>query len=376
MSFDVMEADPIKRVTLALEDIRAGRMVILVDDAEPDSEGVLVLAADAVTPEVINFMAQHGRGLICLALTAERVSQLQLPMMAARGQGEYPSTFTVSIEARQGVTSGASAQDRARTIQVATDPTAQPSDLVTPGHVFPVRALDGGVLVRSGRAEGAVDLARLAGLSPAGVTCEIMSEDGSMARLGVLQEFGALHRIRIVTVGDLIGWRIRNEALVHPVLDAPLAVEGVGTFQSRVYRAHDGGLHLAVWMGELGGEAPVLTRIQAAVPVVDVFGEGGRLRPALRQIAAAGRGVLIYLHFSGSYASATALGLIRAHLQPASAGEGAGEDVLRELGVGSQILLGLGVQRLRLLINSPRKLLGLAGFGLEVVERVPLAPEA
>ncbi|MEL6343339.1 MAG: 3,4-dihydroxy-2-butanone-4-phosphate synthase, partial [Myxococcota bacterium] len=210
MSFVVMDPDPLKRVEYAIEDIRAGRMVILVDDEDRENEGDLTLASDAVTPEAINFMAVHGRGLICLTLTAERVRQLQLPMMAANNQSPYHTAFTVSIEAREGVTTGISAHDRAQTIKVAIAPGSGPQDLVTPGHIFPLRARDGGVLVRTGQTEGSVDLARLAGLTPSGVICEIMNDDGTMARLPDLERFGAKHRLRIVTVADLIRWRMRN----------------------------------------------------------------------------------------------------------------------------------------------------------------------
>jgi len=380
MSFVVMDPDPLKRVEYAIEDIRAGRMIILVDDEDRENEGDLTMAADAVTPEAINFMAKHGRGLICLTMTAERIAKLQLPMMAANNQSPYHTAFTVSIEAREGVTTGISAADRSHTVKVAIDPSAGPQDLVTPGHIFPLRARDGGVLVRTGQTEGSVDLARLAGLTPAGVICEIMNDDGTMARLPDLKKFGAEHKLRIVTVADLIRWRLRNEVLVEPTLEAPLAVPGIGTFNSRVYRSHDGALHLALWMGDLVASGATLTRIQAACPIIDVFGSGTsdsnlQLELALRKIADEGEGLLVYLHVNGSYSSSAALGMIREHLQlPKEDGPAnSGDDALRDLGVGAQIMVNLGVRKLRLMTNNPRKLMGLEGFGLEVVERVPLA---
>lgn len=379
MSFEVMDADPLKRVEYAIEDIRSGRMVILVDDEDRENEGDLTLAADAVTPEAINFMAKWGRGLICLTMTADRVDKLQLPMMAVNNQSPYHTAFTVSIEAREGVSTGISAQDRAQTIKVAIDPKSGPQDLVTPGHIFPLRARDGGVLVRTGQTEGSVDLARLAGLTPAGVICEIMNDDGTMARMPDLERFAAEHKLRIVTVADLIRWRLRNEVLVDPVLESPLNVPNIGQFNSRIYRSHDGGLHLALWMGDLVASDAVLTRIQAACPVVDVFGSGVsdsnlQLELALRQIAEAGRGLLVYLHVNGSYSADAALGMIREHLQlPREEGPSVGgDDALRDLGVGAQIMVNLGVRKLKLMTNNPRKLMGLEGFGLEVAERVPL----
>jgi 3,4-dihydroxy 2-butanone 4-phosphate synthase/GTP cyclohydrolase II len=380
MSFVVMDPDPLKRVEYAIEDIRAGRMVILVDDEDRENEGDLTLAADAVTPEAINFMAKWGRGLICLTMTSERVDKLQLPMMAANNQSPYHTAFTVSIEAREGVTTGISAQDRSQTVKVAIDPNSGPQDLVTPGHIFPLRARDGGVLVRTGQTEGSVDLARLAGLTPAGVICEIMNDDGTMARMPDLEKFASEHKLRIVTVADLIRWRLRNEVLVTKMLESPLDVPGIGTFNSTVYRSHDGGLHLALWLGELVQPGPVLTRIQAACPVIDVFGSSTsdsnvQLELALRQIAEAGQGLLVYLHVNGSYSSDSALGMIREHLNlPRDEGPASGQDdALRDLGVGAQIMVSLGVRKLRLMTNNPRKLMGLEGFGLEVVERVPLA---
>ena len=384
MSFVVMDPDPLKRVEYAIEDIRAGRMVILVDDEDRENEGDLTLAADAVTPEAINFMATHARGLICLTLTEDRVRQLQLPMMAANNQSAYHTAFTVSIEAREGVSTGISAKDRAHTVRVANDPSKGPGDLVTPGHVFPLKARDGGVLVRTGQTEGSVDLARLAGLTPSGVICEIMKEDGTMARLPDLEIFGAMHRLRIVTVADLIKWRIRNEVLVEPVIDAPLVLSGVGTFRARVFRSlTEGSLHLALSLGDLEEEGPVLTRIQTSSPVADVFGSaqadsGAQIHSALSAIADAGRGLFVYLHLGGSTQPDSVLERLRAFFHRAEQREenrtvpAAGE--LRELGLGAQILVCLGVRNLRLMSSSARKIVGLEGYGIHIDERVSLPP--
>ena len=367
-----MVPDPERRVQVAIEDVRAGRMVILVDDEDRENEGDLTMAAAKVTPEAINFMAKHGRGLICLTLTEQRVAELQLPMMATNNRSPFATAFTVSIEAREGVSTGISAADRAHTSLVAIDPAMGPSDLISPGHVFPLRARDGGVLVRTGQTEGSVDLARLAGLAPSGVICEIMNDDGSMARLSDLERFGAEHRIHIVTVADLVRWRLRNERLVHRVLDAPFPTRDHGEFSARVYRDTLGDLHLALWLGDLSG-APVVARVQAATGPVDVFravssDSSDQLGDTLDRIREEGRGVLLYLHIDGGGSDAL-LGRLREHLLGEQAPVG---DALRELGTGAQILVDLGVRDLRLLTNNPRKIVGLEGYGLNVVERIPL----
>ncbi len=378
MPFVVMDPDPIRRVEIAVEDIRAGRMVILVDDEDRENEGDLTLAADAVTPEAINFMATWGRGLICLSLTDERVRHLQLPMMAANNQSPYHTAFTVSIEAREGVSTGISAHDRAITIKTAIDPSKGPADLVTPGHIFPLRARNGGVLVRAGQTEGSVDLARMAGLTPAAVICEVMNDDGTMARLPDLERFAAKHRLRICTVADIIRWRLRNEVLVEHAAEGAVPIPGLGDFQARLYRSiTDGGLHLALWKGDLRGDDPVLTRVQAASPIGDVFGSlasdsGAQLRAGLRAIAAEGRGLLLYMNMAQPSADALFAGLrglTRPEPRPPAASR---ESELRELGTGAQILVDLGVRRLRLMTNNPRKIVGLEGYGLQVAERVPL----
>jgi 3,4-dihydroxy 2-butanone 4-phosphate synthase/GTP cyclohydrolase II len=382
MSFVVMDPDPLKRVEYAVEDIRAGRMVILIDDEDRENEGDLTMAAVAVTPEAINFMAVHGRGLICVTLTEERVDELRLPMMTSHNHSPFDTAFTVSIEAREGVTTGISAQDRARTVQVAIDPTKGPADLVTPGHMFPLRARNGGTLVRTGQTEGSVDLARLAGLPPGGVICEIMNDDGSMARLPDLERFGARHKVRIVTVADIIRYRLRTEMLVEAVMEAPVQIPGLGTFQARVYQERTGtGMHLALWCGDLTGDEPVLSRVQTYSPVGDVFGAMScdhrmQLEGALGAIHDAGRGVFLYMHIGGMDMEVL-LERVRSSLQvedeaplePVVTSQGRG---LRHLGVGAQMLVDLGVHKMRLMTNNPRKIVGLEGYGLEVVERVPL----
>jgi 3,4-dihydroxy 2-butanone 4-phosphate synthase/GTP cyclohydrolase II len=379
MDFEVMAPDPERRVQTAIEDVRAGKMVILVDDEDRENEGDLTMAASMVTPEAINFMAKWGRGLICLTLTENRVAELQLPMMATNNRSPFATAFTVSVEAREGVSTGISAADRAHTIRVAIDPAMGPTDLISPGHVFPLRARDGGVLVRTGQTEGSVDLARLAGLPPAGVICEIMNDDGTMARLSDLERFSAIHKLHIVTVADLVRWRLRNERLVRRVLETPMPTEEFGEFKATVYEDTAGGLHLALSVGDLTG-GPVVARVQSSTGPVDVFralssDSSDQLRSALRRISSEGRGVLLYLHIDGGPSNEAFLARLREHLVPgaSSAGEG---DKLRGLGTGAQILLDLGVRELRLLTNNPRKIVGLEGFGLRVVERIPLHAES
>jgi 3,4-dihydroxy 2-butanone 4-phosphate synthase/GTP cyclohydrolase II len=383
MSFVVMESDPIKRVELAIEDIRAGRMVIVVDDEDRENEGDLTMAASAVTAQAINFMATHGRGLICLTLTEDRVDELNLPMMAIHNKSPYETAFTVSIEAREGVTTGISAADRAHTIKVAIDPSKGHADIVVPGHVFPLRARNGGTLVRTGQTEGSVDLARLAGLPPSGVICEIMKEDGTMARLPDLERFGAEHKIRIVAIADIIRWRLRNETLVEVKVDALVRIPGHGDFQCKVYQELTGtGMHMALTRGNLSNGEAVLARVQAYNPAGDVFAAmscdtRGQLDGALAAIAAADHGVLLYMHIGGEE-SESLIARIQDTLQPSAEAQpeaSASKKVsgLRHLGVGAQILVDLGVRRMKLMTNNPRKIVGLEGYGLEVVERVPLA---
>ena len=374
MDFEVMAQDPERRVQAAVDTVRAGGMVILVDDEDRENEGDLTMAASKVTPEAINFMARHGRGLICLTLTEERVAQLQLPMMASNNRSPFATAFTVSIEAREGVTTGISAADRAHTILVAIDPERGPADLISPGHVFPLRARDWGVLVRTGQTEGSVDLARMAGLPPSGVICEIMNDDGTMARLPDLERFAAVHKLHIVSVADLIRWRLRNERLVQRVLEAPMRTAEHGELRATVYRDTAGGLHLALVLGDVTGP-PCLVRVQSSAGPVDVFratnsDSSELIQGALGHIAREGRGVLLYLNIDGGPNPALFLDRMREHLVPGSTP--VVEDKLRALGTGAQILADLGVRELRLLTKNPRKIVGLEGFGLHVVERVSL----
>jgi 3,4-dihydroxy 2-butanone 4-phosphate synthase/GTP cyclohydrolase II len=369
------QPDSIALVENALSDIRKGRMVILTDDEDRENEGDLVMAAEKVTPEAINFMATHGRGLICLSLTEERIQQLNLPLMVQDNTSPYQTAFTVSIEASRGITTGISAQDRARTIRAAVGPNAKPSDLVRPGHIFPLRARKGGVLVRTGQTEGSVDLARLAGLFPAGVICEVMNADGTMARRPQLQRFGQKQGLTVLSVADIIRYRLRHERLVRRVAELPFDRSSGRRFQAIAYSSDvDSQVHIALVKGKISGSAPVLTRVHRACLAGDVLGSascdcGAQLQQAFNRISTEGRGVIVYLQ-KDHPADST---LVCTHV--------AREDVrplhsdatrLREFGVGAQILKDLGLTRLRLLTNNPKKIVGLESYNLEVVEQIPL----
>jgi 3,4-dihydroxy 2-butanone 4-phosphate synthase / GTP cyclohydrolase II len=362
------------RINHALDEIRAGRMVILVDDEDRENEGDLCMAAERVTPEAINFMAKHGRGLICLALDEEQVSRLELPMMAAPGRNGPPlgTAFTVSIEARTGVTTGISAADRSHTIKVAIAPDARPTDLVTPGHVFPLRARRGGVLVRTGQTEGSVDMARLAGLHASGVICEIMNDDGTMARMPDLERFAEEHGLVIITVADLIQYRLQTERLVRRVSERPMRLDQTRTtWNAAIYElVGEGRQVLALVKGTIDGSRPVLCRVHAGSIMGDVFSstpfEGGsNLREAIALIEEAGEGVVLYI----PPRAADLLSELDAKERTSAAEQRATQ---HEFGLGAQVLADLGCRELRLLTNSQTKMAGLEGFGLRVVERVAL----
>ncbi len=370
-----------ERIAGAIADVRAGKMVILVDDEDRENEGDLTMAAQFVTPEAINFMATHGRGLICVALSEEQVERLKLPMMESPGRLGPPlgTAFTVSIEARHGVTTGISAADRAHTIRVAANPGARQDDIVTPGHVFPLRARKGGVLVRTGQTEGSVDLARLADLTPAGVICEIMNEDGTMARMPDLERFARRHGLRILTIADLIQYRLFTERLVRRVSEAPVTLDQTGTeWRAVVYETSgiDERQFLALVKGDVSGGPPPLCRVHTGSTVADVFAatprDGGQhLREAITQIEQAGRGALVYIAPRGDVRRE--LDALRAVQEaPPPPGDRPRDPPLREFGLGAQVLADLGMHEIRLLTNNPRKIAGIHGFGLEVVERVPL----
>ena len=382
---------PFTNVPDAIEEIRAGRMIVVVDDEDRENEGDLTLAAEKVTPEAINFMAKFGRGLVCLAMTEERLDHLRIGNMTQENTSQYGTAFCEAIDARQGVTTGISAFDRARTIQVALDPATKPSDLARPGHVFPLRARKGGVLVRAGQTEASVDLARLAGMVPAGIICEIMKDDGSMARVPDLIGFCREHGMKMLTVAELIRYRMAHERYVHRVGEA-LVDTRFGEFRMIAYESEvDGGeSHVALVKGELShgsterGETPVLVRMHAHCLMGDVFGATGcechaTLEGAMRQISEEGRGALIYLHQTSQGFSVEKLGernALNFHRgQKAPSPFEAERQIQREIGIGAQILSDLDLRRIRLLTNRPKKVAALEGFGIEIVEQVPVELE-
>jgi 3,4-dihydroxy 2-butanone 4-phosphate synthase / GTP cyclohydrolase II len=375
-------------VPAAIEEIRAGRMIVVVDDEDRENEGDLTLAAEKVTPEAINFMAKYGRGLVCLAMTEERLDHLRLGPMSAENTSQYGTAFCEAIDARVGVTTGISAYDRARTIQVAIDPATKASDLARPGHVFPLRARKGGVLVRAGQTEASVDLARLAGMVPAGIICEIMKDDGTMARVPDLIEFCHEHGLKMLTVAELIRYRMAHERYVHRVGEA-LVETRFGEFRLIAYESEvDGGeSHVALIKGEMPrgdleeSDAPVLVRMHAHCLMGDVFGSTGcechaTLEGSLRRIAQEGRGALIYLHQTSQGFSKerigerTALTFHKGKKLPALLDNE--RQTQREIGIGAQILSDLNLSRIRLLTNRPKKVAALEGFGIEIVDQVPV----
>ncbi len=365
------------RVNDAIAEIKKGGMVILVDDEDRENEGDLCMAAELVTAEAINFMATHGRGLICLTLVEEQVDRLGLPMMHSPGRSgpALGTAFTVSIEARTGVTTGISAADRAYTTRIAANPSTRPEELVTPGHVFPLRARKGGVLVRTGQTEGSVDLARLAGLTPAGVICEIMKEDGTMARMPDLETFSKRHAMPILMIADLIQYRLQTERLVRRVAERVVTLDETGTeWRAIAYEVStDGRQFLALVKGALEGAIPTLCRVHAGSTLADTFAstpwDGGRhLREAMKIIEAEGQGVIVYLPSRGN-TQAELENYAKLKISPR---ETMPDQPLREFGLGAQVLSDLGLHKIRLLTNNPRKIAGIHGYGLDVIERVPL----
>lgn len=373
---------PVSKIEDVLEDLRQGKFIILVDDEDRENEGDLTIAAEKVTPEAINFMAKYGRGLICLALSPQIVEKLKLPLMVYDNRSSFKTAFTISIEAREGVSTGISAADRAHTILTAVDDEAKPEDLVQPGHVFPLRARRGGVLFRTGQTEGSVDLARLAGLKPAAVICEIMNDDGTMARMPELERFAEEHGVKIATVADVIAYRMRTESFVHQAAETILPTP-FGEFRAVAFANDiDNYEHLALIKGEITPEKDILVRVHSECLTGDVFGSyrcdcGEQLKKAMQMIQEEGLGVILYLHQEGRGIGLVnklkAYALQDKGLDTVEANRHLGFDPdLRDYGVGAQVLVALGVRKMRLMTNNPKKIVGLEGYGLEVTDRVPL----
>ena len=378
------ETSPFSPIPEAIADIREGRMVVVVDDEDRENEGDLTIAAQHVTPDVINFMATHGRGLVCLPMTGDRLDELRIPLMVQddENSARFGTAFCVPVEAKQGTTTGVPAADHARTVLTTSDPRTKPADLARPGHMFPLRAQDGGVLVRTGQTEAAVDLSRLAGLYPAGVICEIMDDDGTMARVPRLERFCRQHGLRMITIKDLISHRMRTERLVRKVAEASLPTEygafRIHVFESLIDKQH----HVALVMGELTAEEPAIVRVHSQCLTGDIFSStrcdcGAQLDKALDTIGRAGQGVLLYLRQEGR-----GIGLV--HKIMAYQLQDQGHDTVtanvalgfkpdqRDYGIGAQILHELGLRQIRLMTNNPRKFVGLEGYGLKIVDRLPL----
>jgi 3,4-dihydroxy 2-butanone 4-phosphate synthase/GTP cyclohydrolase II len=378
-----MEKYKFNTIEEAIEDITKGRMIILVDDEDRENEGDLCMAAEKITPEAINFMAKYGRGLICLSLTPQRVEELKLPMMTEENTSSFGTAFTVSIEAKKGVTTGISAKDRAVTILTAINPQTKPEDIARPGHVFPLRSKPGGVLQRAGQTEGSVDLSRLAGLYPAGVICEIMNDDGTMSRVPQLMEFSKKHNLKIITVKDLIKYRMRTERFVRRVATVQLPTEYGGDFTAIAYSNDvDPNVHIALVKGEIKPEDSVLVRVHSECLTGDVFGSkrcdcGDQLHRAMDMIREEGKGVILYMRQEGR-------GIGLANKLKAYELQDKGFDTveaniklgfkpdLRDYGIGAQMLVDLGVRKMKLMTNNPKKIVGLEGYGLKVVERVSM----